>query len=206
MLQRQAGAETARLERLLQLRLAGRDQVLALPWPEHACCRDLQHAFGQAYRRRFGHLPGGDGAAQLVVDRLTLQLCWPAEPLAGAAPTPSVGDAPQEGEPIELYGEGVWRAARLWQRAQLQPEQRLEGPALIAESTGTILLPPGWLGRCLPGGSCCWSAGQRRAPRHDGLRRSWLHPSIRSGWSCLATASRPSPSRWARGFSKPARR
>ena len=152
MLQRQAGAETARLERLLQLRLAGRDQVLALPWPEHACCRDLQHAFGQAYGRRFGHLPGGDGVAQLVVDRLTLQLCWPAESLAGAAPPPSVGAAPQEGEPIELYGEGGWRAARLWQRAQLQPEQRLEGPALIAESTGTILLPPGWLGRCLPGG------------------------------------------------------
>jgi len=151
LLQRQPAAETAQVERLLQLRLGGRDQVLALPWSPQMACSDLQQAFTRAYRCRFGHLPVGDGSPALVVDRFTLQLRWPAAPLAAAVP-PSPGAVdPVAGEPIQLYLQGAWRAAQLWRRDRLQPGQRLEGPALIAEATGTILLPLGWVGRCLPG-------------------------------------------------------
>jgi 5-oxoprolinase (ATP-hydrolysing) len=154
LLQPQAAAPTAQVERLLQLRLGGRDQVLALPWPPGARCADLQRQFEQAYRRRYGHVPGGE-TSTLVVDRLTLQLRWPADAMpqpASAAVQAGAAPAPGAGKPIRLFLHGAWRSAQLWQRAQLPAGQRLEGPALIAEATGTILLPHGWRARCLEGG------------------------------------------------------
>jgi len=154
LLQPQAAAPTAQVERLLQLRLGGRDQVLALPWPPGARCADLQRQFEQAYRRRYGHVPGGE-TSTLVVDRLTLQLRWPADAMpqpASAAVQAGAAPAPGAGKPIRLFLHGAWRSAQLWQRAQLPAGQRLEGPALIAEATGTILLPHGWRACCLEGG------------------------------------------------------
>jgi 5-oxoprolinase (ATP-hydrolysing) len=159
-LERQLADEQADVppQRQLQLRLGGSDQVLAVAWPPQTPCYELLAAFEVLYRRRYGYLPqpGPGGRPAVTVDRLTLlrqggraedltALPWPlpTPPQAATAPGP---------EPIRLHCDGAWRDAQLWRREGLRPGQMLQGPALIAEPTGTNLLPPRWSARCLPGG------------------------------------------------------
>ncbi|MFN9622467.1 MAG: hydantoinase B/oxoprolinase family protein [Cyanobacteriota bacterium] len=46
----------------------------------------------------------------------------------------------------------LWPSVPLWQRSRLRAGQRLTGPAVVMEDTGTLVLEPGWEARVLPGG------------------------------------------------------
>jgi len=137
------------LQRTLQLRLAGSDQVLAVPWPETASVSELHRAFEQLYRQRFGYQPD----RRPVVDRISLELTRPGVELAELSPDSLRQSTSSEPASIELYLQGGWRSAQLWRREQLRCGQRIQGPALIAEDTGTTLLLPGWSARCLADGA-----------------------------------------------------
>ena len=137
------------LRRSLLLRLPGRDHSLELPWPEQSTADALLEAFRQLYRQRFGAEP----PQAPLVERIRLELSQVAEPLPlEAAVGPSEEPLPGPAA-ISLHLEGHWCAAQLWQRRHLRAGQLLQGPALIAEDTGTILLLPGWSGHCLDGGA-----------------------------------------------------
>ena len=137
------------LQRTLQLRLAGSDQVLAVPWPEAASEADLHQAFEQLYRQRFGYQPD----RRPVVDRISLELTRPGAELAELSQEWLLQPTSLEPASIRLYLQGGWRSAQLWRREQLRCGQRIQGPALIAEDTGTTLLLPGWSARCLADGA-----------------------------------------------------
>ena len=146
-------------ERRLQLRTPGSDTVLPLAWGRHG---ELLDAFQQSYHRRYGYLPtGADGQPlQPVVERLTLELIRPGAALPDQDPPPIPTPGPDASpglavppERLQLFVNGAWRPVPLLQRSQLRPGQRLEGPALIVEATGTNLLLPGWGAALLPGGS-----------------------------------------------------
>ena len=148
-----------RVQRWLQLRLEGRDQILPVPWPDQLQqVEPLREQFFEQFRARYGYLPAQD--PQLIVDRITLELTWPGETLQAATSPQGKPGAP---EMVSLYIDGAWRQASLWQRDGLQADQRIEGPALICEPTGTNLLLPGWQARCLPGGALLFSR-QRATP------------------------------------------
>ena len=138
-------AEGMALERSLQLRLPGSDHTLPLPWPQQVSLAELLEGFAQLYRQRFGYVP----AQSPVVDRISLELRRRQDPVAVPVQPEAVAVAPQA---ISLYLQGEWRPAQLVQRQHLQRGQRLAGPALISEATGTIVLPPGWSGQCQPDG------------------------------------------------------
>ena len=133
------------MQRTLQLRLAGSDHTLPVPWTEHTSLQALLGGFARLYRQSFGYV-----SAQLpVVDRISLELHRPQDPVALQPLPEAFGAAPQA---ISLYVQGEWRPAQLVQRQHLRLGQRLAGPALISEVTGTILVPPGWSGQCLEAG------------------------------------------------------
>jgi 5-oxoprolinase (ATP-hydrolysing) len=150
-------AAGAMAERRLQLRTPGSDTVLPLAWGSHG---QLLDGFQQSYRRRYGYLPtGADGQPlQPVVERLTLELIRPGASLPdlGSAPDASPGLAVPP-ERVDLFVNGAWRLVPLLQRSQLGPGQRLQGPALIVEATGTNLLLPGWGAELLADGSLLFS-------------------------------------------------
>jgi N-methylhydantoinase A len=43
----------------------------------------------------------------------------------------------------QMYFEGAWRSARVYDRERLRPGDAIEGPALVAEYTSATVLPPG---------------------------------------------------------------
>ena len=175
----------------LELRPAGVERGLELPWADADSTGDLRSAFEVRHRQRFGFVVEGEA---LVVERLQVLLPaggeGPQGPGSGRAPAPcqqrsgaeertsasgaSTPDNPARGEveaqaarpcrwvPICLpavdgghgsAGDLAWCQVPCWRREDLLAGQRLLGPAVVLEATGTTLLEPGWGGQVLPDGA-----------------------------------------------------
>jgi 5-oxoprolinase (ATP-hydrolysing) len=150
-----------RVRQRLELRVPGRERGLEVEGPGSADGRgpaaevdSLRARFAALHRRRFGY---GVEDEALVVERLVVEVAAPAGPLE----SPRIAEAGPEGAhgaPISLClpaacGEGMeWGSAPLWQRGELPEGQPLPGPALVVDSTGTLVLEPGWSACRLPGG------------------------------------------------------
>ena len=197
----------------LELRPAGGERGLEVPWSDADSTGDLRTAFEMRHRQRFGYVVEGEA---LVVERLQVLLpaggggpgdagSWGAPSLRqewagveeGAAGSGAValgaerrdagmgragrrgGQAPaaefngrveaaaSPPEPSHWVplclpdadaGQGsvgglAWRPVPCWRREELRGGQRLVGPAVVLEATGTTVLEPGWGGRVLPDGA-----------------------------------------------------
>jgi 5-oxoprolinase (ATP-hydrolysing) len=205
----------------LELRPAGGERGLEVPWVDADTTGDLRTAFEALHRQRFGYVVEGEA---LVVERLQVLLPaggggpegpgsggapalrhgWAAaaegaggsvastdglSPLAsrnpargvvgasrrsrpgGQAPVADfkggVEAAPSPAEPCRwvplclpatdavpgLAGDLAWRQVPCWRREELRGGQRLVGPAVVLEATGTTVLEPGWGGQVLPDGA-----------------------------------------------------
>ncbi|MBD2550847.1 hydantoinase B/oxoprolinase family protein [Microcystis elabens FACHB-917] len=161
-----APGQEPRVQARLELRYGGSDRGLELPWPAvppDALLAALRSDFEERHRQRFGFVVTDE---PLVVERLVVEVGAPAVDAvagpAGAAESPAAADPPDPAEWVPLCladdpgaGSGagmVWRQVPLWRRQQLAAGQRIAGPALVVEPTGTTVLEPGWGGRVLAGG------------------------------------------------------
>ncbi|WP_371733979.1 hydantoinase/oxoprolinase family protein, partial [Synechococcus sp. CCY 9618] len=161
----------------LELRYRGSDQGLELLWPavpRQERLHALRAEFERRHQQRFGFVVPSE---PLVVERLQVEVSAPALPEAGPVAVPEgpgcpdrpTGADPSEWVPLCLAeasgGSGgadavmVWRQVPLWRRRTLVPGQRLEGPGLVVEPTGTTVLEPGWSGRVLEGGELLLERG-----------------------------------------------
>ncbi|SBO41743.1 hydantoinase B/oxoprolinase family protein [Cyanobium sp. NIES-981] len=139
----------------LELCLPGREDGLLVPWTPGQAAEALHEAFLAEHRERFGHAPEL-GSGELVVGRLLLEVAPPEPPEPpGSAPAPAAEQVAAERAGVALVRVWLderrgWQPVPLWRREQLQPGQRLEGPALLLDPTSTSLLEQGWRGRVLP--------------------------------------------------------
>jgi 5-oxoprolinase (ATP-hydrolysing) len=147
-----AEGATGRIGVQLELRAAGSERGLEVAWlPDEQGVEDLQRAFSAAHLQRFGYRPVGE---DLIVERLLVELAPPAvvgeQAVAGV-----VAAAPLAAPTTPLWlGEAAgWRPVPLWQRSQLQLQQRLDGPALVVDATSTTVLEPGWQALVLADGA-----------------------------------------------------
>jgi N-methylhydantoinase B/oxoprolinase/acetone carboxylase alpha subunit/N-methylhydantoinase A/oxoprolinase/acetone carboxylase beta subunit len=197
----------------LELRPAGGERGLEVPWSDADSTGDLRTAFEARHRQRFGYVVEGEA---LVVERLQVLLPagggGPGDAGSGGAPSlrqewagaeeGAVGSGavalgaerrdggmgragrpggqapaaefngrvvaaasppePSHWVPLCLpnadAGQGsvgglAWRPVPCWRREELRGGQRLVGPAVVLEATGTTVLEPGWGGRMLPDGA-----------------------------------------------------
>jgi len=149
-LERTARADLARegfhraaqcLRRQLDLRYRGQAFELTVPYG-----RDFIRAFHQAHAQRYGY---SDPGRPIEVVNLRLRAL-------GITPKPafrarrSAGTQPPTTARFKrsrAYFEGQWRGTDFYIRERLHPGNRLRGPAVIAEYSGTTVLPPGWRAR-----------------------------------------------------------
>jgi len=124
------------------LRYQGTDASLAVNYrsgqPE---CTELQTQFETAHRQRYGFIAP---QKPLVVESLSIEIIGsmevPPEPLwERHSPEP-----PQPLATVPVYTTHVWQPTPVFQRQDLQPGDRVSGPALILEPTGTNMIEPGW--------------------------------------------------------------
>ena len=120
--------------RYLNLRAAGTITAMMIPRPEDG---DYERAFREIHRREYGF----DPEAEILIDDLRVRLVGKSETLRKQ----EVPKAEAPAAPVEtaaLYFEGGSRdtAVYLWQ--DLLAGHEVEGPALIIQDGGTILIEP----------------------------------------------------------------
>jgi 5-oxoprolinase (ATP-hydrolysing) len=134
-----ADAERLHIDRAVGVRYSGTETVLKVPFRTLA---EVEKAFSTQFEARFGYTYA---ARPLEIAQIYAEIREIAEPapLAAAPARPSAPPAPTRRG--RLYFEGAWlEDVPVYVREALVPHTELQGPAIIAEATGTIVLEPGF--------------------------------------------------------------
>jgi len=123
--------------RIASLRFAGQDAAVEV---EAEPGVPLAPAFLDRYQEVFGHVPGGRDV-ELVSLRVVASSPPRDVPPVGAEPTPH---EPDPSDRTRALFAGRWDDVPAWQRKQLAPGARLEGPAIVLERYSAIVVEPGW--------------------------------------------------------------
>ncbi len=141
----QGVAEAAiRTETRAHLRYEGSHQALEVPFGAPDA---MQAAFEAAHLARFGFTAPERG---LLVEMLAVEAIGGAGAMP-AMPAPASGGAGPER--VRAYMDGAWREVPLHRRETLGAGSRVEGPAILTEATGTVVVEPGWTARVDPAGN-----------------------------------------------------
>jgi len=159
----------------LALRYPSAEQTMVLPWSVEQGVDAVISAFQASHQQRYGYCIDADQA--LIVEQLNVEVTAPQQFDATTAatttaaaekaePTPEVQPSPQVSMHLESSG---WMQVPLLNRSALRLNQRLAGPALIAEATGCTVLEPGWQARVAEGGTLLL---ERSHPADGSLERA----------------------------------
>ncbi len=125
--------------RRVHIRYDGTDTSLIVEAGE---CEAMREAFEQAHRQRFGFIAR---ERRLMVEAVSIEAVG-----AGEMQDDEMIDEGPDDQPFEpiaradVFMAGQWQTTPLFDRAVLEPGQAVEGPAIIIESTGTVVVEPGW--------------------------------------------------------------
>ncbi len=145
----QAGGETEFTTRL-DLRYRGQDSPLSSCATGDFCDpSEWRTAFERQHAQLYG-FSFPDRPIEIVAARIEARIAR-ASPIEPAATAP----AEPPGAPVaaRVYADGRWFDTTARRRESLRPGERVVGPALILEATGTILIEPGWSGETLKDGT-----------------------------------------------------
>jgi 5-oxoprolinase (ATP-hydrolysing) len=129
--------ELVKVRTNLHLRYVGTDTAIEVPY---GSIDAMTRHFERVHKEQFGFLMTD---TQLVVEMLDVEASG-----GGAGdvetPQPAVTDEPLPVEHARFYSGGAWQDAAVYRRSLLKPGQKLNGPAIILEEIGTIVVEPGW--------------------------------------------------------------
>jgi 5-oxoprolinase (ATP-hydrolysing) len=137
--------------RRLLLRAAGSDTALPVDFNAPSGRAAMIAAFQAAHRQRYGFDPPDQAP---IVATAQVEVIAQGEPLDESAPPPAEGG--RAGDAIPRLGQGkafmadAWRETPVFDRAHLQPGDAIDGPAIIVEATGTVVVEPGWRASVTP--------------------------------------------------------
>ncbi|MEM8502212.1 MAG: hydantoinase B/oxoprolinase family protein [Cyanobacteria bacterium P01_D01_bin.1] len=134
------------ISRQCHLRYAGTDSTLAV---DFASTDSMAKQFEQSYQQQYGiTLPG----KQLVIATITVEAIGKTKPAAATELLTAVVLAAPEST-VPLFSNNQWLDAPVFRRGSLSLGQKVTGPALILEGTGTNVIEPGWEAEVRDGGN-----------------------------------------------------
>jgi 5-oxoprolinase (ATP-hydrolysing) len=139
-------AKTEDLQQVNKVYLEYADTDNALPINFSLDQQQMQQDFEQDYRSRYGFLPTNQS---LVVASLAVELIQMMTPPPEVLITRSkpLSEPPPIVTTVPMFTKDQWYETPVYQRADLEPDDRLSGPAIIVESIGTIIVEPSWTAR-----------------------------------------------------------
>jgi 5-oxoprolinase (ATP-hydrolysing) len=144
----------------LDLRYRGVESTISIAQPADG---DYPREYAAQHRRLYGY-DRPDRPLEIVAVRV--EVIGQGAPLQSPLPEPVDQRQPpvaDQAHMIWLHGE--WTQCPVVSRAALQPGHALPGPAIIAESTSTLVIDPGYMARVLPRGEVLIENAQR----HPGM-------------------------------------
>ncbi|MCP5068610.1 MAG: 5-oxoprolinase [bacterium] len=146
-----AEPDAIRFERLLELRYQGTETPLPVPMPEGST--SWAAAFTVLHKLRFGYARPGR-SVEVVTARVRASVGELSPAVAFEVPPKSGNLEPLSEEQVWFSGAG-WMQAPVFDRDTLPGGAVLEGPAVLMEGTGTIVLEPGFRAELGEGGILC---------------------------------------------------
>ncbi|MEO8739644.1 MAG: hydantoinase B/oxoprolinase family protein [Casimicrobiaceae bacterium] len=133
-----------RVERSLHLKYDGTDTTLEIPFGhrDEAAVGALTTEFERRYRTQYGFLMPDKA---LVIEAVAVEAIGSA-----AKPDEVVPAFTPRAPPLlptkfnRVYIGGAWREAPVYIRSDLRPDDRIAGPAVIAEQNATTVVESGW--------------------------------------------------------------
>ncbi|MFM7971492.1 MAG: hydantoinase/oxoprolinase family protein, partial [Betaproteobacteria bacterium] len=126
------------VHRRVHVRYEGTDAALVVPLDT---VEGITRSFEAAYRRRYAFLMTGK---RLMVEAVSVEAVVAGDaPLEPAMPVQPERPVPRR-ETVRVYSDGRWHEAALVVRQDLQPGDRIAGPAIIAEQNATTVVEPDW--------------------------------------------------------------
>jgi 5-oxoprolinase (ATP-hydrolysing) len=135
------GVDAARIHVIhrIHLRYEGTDSALLVL---SDTIEQMRSQFETEYKKRFSFLMPDKA---LIVEAVSVE----AIGVSNASAENVVFPAPRDGalqpvETIQIFSGGRWHQAGLYRREQLQLDDTIRGPAIIAEANTTTVIEPGW--------------------------------------------------------------
>ncbi len=143
VLAQNVGEDRLEIVRTAHIRTPGSHHAIPVPFGEEAAMRA---EFDRAHRQRFGFVPEHD---DLIVELLTAEAIGSTGENVALAPHDGPGTGDQT---ARMFSEAAWRDVPLVTRDQIKARDKMAGPAIIVEPTGTNVVEPGWQAEGLRGG------------------------------------------------------
>ncbi len=124
----------------VHLRYDGSHQALEVAAGTEA---EMVARFEDAHRARYGFAAGNRA---LTVEMLSIEAIGTADEIADTH-TLEESTTPEPLATVSLRSAGIRRDCPLYDRDQMTPGQRVDGPAIITERTGTNIVEDGWCAR-----------------------------------------------------------
>lgn len=148
----QEGIDPARIQtqRFLDLRYAGTDWSLSIPW-NHANAEDaawIEQAFAQQHQHLYGYLQPNRELEVATMRVTATGSCGWSLPVSGRVSGPVIHSSTTR--PMTIDGHS--RSANVFQRRDLRPGERFTGPALVLQDNSTTVVDLGWTAEVLEQG------------------------------------------------------
>ena len=144
-----AGVSLKRIETVVELDMlyVGQTHTVSVPVPSSVRSVDaIRSAFTESYRREYGRTLGGL-PARVVNLRVSVIGARSEVDLSILAPGESASVQEAEREGRELYIDGGWRSARVFDRLRLPVGAEIFGPAILEQGDATTFIDSGLAGR-----------------------------------------------------------
>ena len=130
--------ERIAVERRAHLRYAGSHQALAVTFGSEA---EMRERFDQAHLARFGFTAP---SRELTIEMVSVEAVGGAGELPEAGGSGAGDTMTNAVATVRMHVEGEEREVALHRRESLVPGQPIDGPSIISEATGTVVIEPGW--------------------------------------------------------------
>lgn len=133
------------LTRHAHLRYEGSDSTIVVPLTDAML---MQGQFEDAYRKQYAFLMPHK---VLVIEAVAVEAIGSTQSvMAHDTRLPARESALLARDQVPLFTGGLWHTTPLFERSDLRPGDRIDGPALIAEQNGTNIVEPGWQAELTP--------------------------------------------------------
>jgi 5-oxoprolinase (ATP-hydrolysing) len=159
--------------RIVNLRFVGQDSVLQVEYNEHT---PLETAFETKYRAIFGHWQE-DRAVEIESIRTVASSkvrCAEGERSDAAEVLPF---EPPVARRVRAWFDGEWQDVPAYERDELPPGARFEGPSLVHERYSVTVVESGWTGE-VDGAGALVLRSSDRSPGGSAAKPSHAHPEL----------------------------
>ncbi len=132
-------AQRIQIRRKVHLRYEGTDTALLV---DFGAAADIVAAFEAAYRRQFGFIATGKAH---IIEAISVEAIGTTEEVTDRLRDAAVrAGAPRTAGVVAMHAGGAPHSTPVYERADLAPNDRITGPAIIVDPNATTVVDPGW--------------------------------------------------------------